>query len=59
MASKGPRKTDNTFDFSGKTTHLMRRCWQRMNECFARELGASGLTNTQFTVLAAVGRTRA
>lgn len=54
MASKGPRKTDGGFDLSDTPTHMMRRCIQRTNDRFTRELGASGLTKQQFTVLAAV-----
>ena len=54
MASKGPRKTDNGFDLSGTTTHMMRRCLQQAYDRFSRESGVSGLTKQQFTVLAAV-----
>jgi DNA-binding MarR family transcriptional regulator len=54
MASKGPRKTDGGFDLSYKPTHMIRRCNQWANDRFAKELGASGLTKQQFTVLAAV-----
>jgi len=54
MASRGPRKTDGGFDLSVTPTYLMRRCLQRANDRFSRELGASGLTKQQFTVLAAV-----
>lgn len=54
MASKGPRKTDGGFDLSVKPTYLIRRCQQLANDRFLRELGASGLTKQQFTVLAAV-----
>ena len=54
MASKGPRKVDGGFDVSQLPTHLMRRCIQRANDRFSRELGVSGLTKQQFLVLAAV-----
>ncbi|MGQ0741847.1 MAG: MarR family winged helix-turn-helix transcriptional regulator [Alphaproteobacteria bacterium] len=54
MASKGPRKTDSGFFLSGAPSHMMRRCVQRANDRFSRELGSSGLTRQQFTVLAAV-----
>jgi DNA-binding MarR family transcriptional regulator len=54
MVSRGPRKTDGGFELSGKPTYLMRRIQQRANDRFLRELGGSGLTKQQFTVLAAV-----
>lgn len=54
MASKGPRKTDGGFVLSAAPTHMMRRCLQRANDRFSRELGVSGLTKQQFTVLSAV-----
>lgn len=53
MASKSPRKPDG-FDLSQTPSHLFRRCTQYANDLFAQELAASGLTKTQFTVLAAV-----
>jgi DNA-binding MarR family transcriptional regulator len=53
MASKGPRKTDG-FDLSLSPSHLIRRCSQRANDLFSQEPGASDLTKTQLTVLAAV-----
>jgi DNA-binding MarR family transcriptional regulator len=53
MASKGPRKTDG-FDLSLTPSHLLRRCTQHATDLFSQEPGASDMTKTQFTVLAAV-----
>ena len=53
MASRGPRKTDG-FGLSQSPSQLLRRCAQYASDLFARELAASGLTKTQYMVLACV-----
>lgn len=53
MASKGPRKTDGS-DLSQSLSQLFRRCAQYASDLLGRELAASGLTKTQYTVLACV-----
>ncbi len=53
MASKGPRKTDGS-GLSQSPSQLFRRCAQYAADLLARELMATGLTKTQFMVLACV-----
>jgi hypothetical protein len=58
MASRGPKKADGGFDLSQAPSHLLRRCVQYANDLFSHERVRAD-TKQQFTVLSAVGKTRA